>query len=315
MGSGASVSAEAPSAARARRATLKSGESVAYRERGSGASDRTLLCLHGMRMSAADFEPFVDALELPESVRVLVPDAPGHGSRLWPAHALGGERPGCRAAERVADVLAFLEAVGGGGGPVDVLGYSMGGATALSLAADHSESVGRVCLVAPAVAFTEECIDERRRGDAAVAYSSEEEALRFLESIGLHSDVARELAPGLAVARSGVDEKEYWRQRWAELLADTGDAPSGEAAGAMLEGCREAAARAAASGKELAVIQGSADRIVHRDVPRTIKAAMGKARCEVAILRGLGHFGHPRDAEEWMATAAAGPVAEFFAYE
>jgi len=291
---------------------LRSGEEVAYLERGDGSAGRTLLCLHGMVMDSDAFVPFVAALQLPCSVRVLIPDAMAHGSRIKAALGMGDNFAGWSASERAADAAAFLEAVGDVHGPVDVYGYSMGGATALCLATEHPEAVDRVCLLAPALGFTERAVAETQQGHIVYNYRTAEEAADFLERVGLSPDAASSAAPLMAQQRAATGVGgQFWARMWTGLLAGMG----GDAA-AMLEGCREKAKRAASAGTAVAVIQGAEDLVVHRAVPSTIEEAMGgAARCRVTILQGFGHYSHPTDPTASFAASAAIPAAAFLTYE
>lgn len=291
-----------------RTVTLKSGERVGYLERGDKFAKHTLLVLHGMTQDRFSFLDWVAALQTPYGVRVLIPDAMGHGSRTQWALDMGDNFKGWTAEERADDVVEILAAIGDVEGLVDVYGFSMGGATGLSLAAYHPEVVNRVALLSPAVAFTPSIIDETNQGDIRFNFRSIEQAVGFLEVIGFASDLSIKAAPSTAYerARTLVDAK-YWARIWLGLLSNIGaDAKS------MLEDCRKKAELVAKAGKMLAVIKGSVDLVVNQDVPSTIQAAIGGNQCKT-ILPGYGHVANPTDG---TATAdAAGPhVAAFLGY-
>lgn len=65
--------------------------------------------------------------------------------------------------ERAADVFAILDAIGVDG-PVDVLGYSMGGGTALACGSLFPSRVRKLCLLAPSCVVTEEQLKETGEG-------------------------------------------------------------------------------------------------------------------------------------------------------
>jgi len=114
------------------------GGRIFYEAFGNLASGRTpLLVLHGSFMSGDAMRPFVDAFAPGRPVIAL--DARGHGRT--------GDLPGAITYERMADdaaaVLAALNVP-----KADVLGYSMGGTTALILAIRHPERIGKQIILA-----------------------------------------------------------------------------------------------------------------------------------------------------------------------
>lgn len=90
-----------------------------------------ILLLHGGGVSGWMWEPVVHRLS--DRFRCLVPDLPGHGK-------LAGETFSfARAVAGLADLIHTHAE----GGPVHVVGLSLGGQTALRLIAAHPELVGR----------------------------------------------------------------------------------------------------------------------------------------------------------------------------
>ncbi len=98
-----------------------------------------LVLVHGFLVTHAQFDDVVG--ELAERFYVLAPDLPGFGDSEKPSPA---RYPyGIEAfAESIADLIAAF-----GVGRAHVLGHSMGGAVALTLAAHHAELVNRLVLV------------------------------------------------------------------------------------------------------------------------------------------------------------------------
>jgi len=97
-----------------------------------------LLLLHGIFASHRSFEDVID--DLGERFHVIAPDLPGFGESEKPSparYAYGVEAH----AESVADLIAAF-----GVGRASVLGHDMGGAVALTLAAEHPELVQRLVL-------------------------------------------------------------------------------------------------------------------------------------------------------------------------
>ena len=109
-------------------ATIRAnGIDIAYAVDGAGPP---LIALHGASGSGAEhYATLLPALR--EGFRVHLPDARGHAGTAWdPAD-------GWTALDLVADVLAFADALGLPS--FHLIGYSMGGMTALQVAARHPE--------------------------------------------------------------------------------------------------------------------------------------------------------------------------------
>jgi 2-succinyl-6-hydroxy-2,4-cyclohexadiene-1-carboxylate synthase len=102
-----------------------------------GAGDTLVLC-HGFSGSAHDFDLQLDRLS--SGSRVVTLDQRGHGrsTKCGAAEAYS--------LELLADDLARLLSAHGGG-PVDLLGHSMGGRVALDVALDHPELVRSLILM------------------------------------------------------------------------------------------------------------------------------------------------------------------------
>jgi pimeloyl-ACP methyl ester carboxylesterase len=97
-----------------------------------------LVLVHGLFTSHRAFEDIVE--DLGERFHVIAPDLPGFGESEKPSPA--GYAYGIEAfAESVADLIAAF-----GVGRASVLGHAMGGAVALTLAAEHPELVQRLVL-------------------------------------------------------------------------------------------------------------------------------------------------------------------------
>jgi pimeloyl-ACP methyl ester carboxylesterase len=105
-------------------------------EAGSGPP---ILLIHDILVSHLEFEAIIEPLAA--HMRVLAPDLPGFGQSEKPSparYAYGIES----FAEAMVDMIAGL-----GLGRVSVVGHSMGGAVAITLAAEHPELVERLVLV------------------------------------------------------------------------------------------------------------------------------------------------------------------------
>jgi pimeloyl-ACP methyl ester carboxylesterase len=115
------------------------GVDLAWSERGSAPDGTpTFVLVHGFTGSAHDFALEVDALAVQR--RVVTVDQRGHGYS-----AKAGTLDGYTINQLVEDLVAFLEAVGGG--PVDLLGHSMGGRVALGTALNRPDLVRSLILM------------------------------------------------------------------------------------------------------------------------------------------------------------------------
>ena len=65
---------------------------------------------------------------------------------------------------------------------------------------------------------------------------------------------------------------------------------------------------------QVAVIQGSKDRIIHQDVPKRILEGLTSDRCSVHYLDAFGHSGNPDDENGYIAQPAGPIAAKFFQY-
>lgn len=127
----------------------------------AGAADRPapLVALHGFTGSGEDFAPVAPRL----GRACLAPDLPGHGGADAPTS------PAAYAMERVTAGLADLLDREGLRRPV-LLGYSMGGRTALSFAARFPERVRALVLIGASPGLADPAEREaRRRADQALA--------------------------------------------------------------------------------------------------------------------------------------------------
>jgi len=123
------------------RVTPVAGGEIHWRAEGEGP---TILCIHGLAGNLRDFTYALAPRLAAEGFRVVSLDRPGCG---W------SERPGEEAARlprQAAMIAEFMEAEGLS--PAVVVGHSLGGAVALTLALEHPERVAALALVAPLTA-------------------------------------------------------------------------------------------------------------------------------------------------------------------
>lgn len=113
--------------------TPRGGFELTVTEGPAGA--RPLVALHALALSGRLWDPMAAALSA--SRPVWAPDARGHGGSDWDGAAFS-------IAELADDVAAIITARADG--PVDVVGLSMGGSTAILLAQRHPDLVARLVL-------------------------------------------------------------------------------------------------------------------------------------------------------------------------
>jgi pimeloyl-ACP methyl ester carboxylesterase len=115
------------------------GVELAWSQRGHGRADTPpLVLVHGFTGSSHDFALLVDDLALDR--RVVLVDQRGHGHSTKT-----GRLEGYTIDQLVADLAAFLDAIGGG--PVDLLGHSMGGRVSMGLVLSRPELVSTLVLM------------------------------------------------------------------------------------------------------------------------------------------------------------------------
>jgi pimeloyl-ACP methyl ester carboxylesterase len=114
---------------------------LAWSERGSGPVGRPAFVLcHGFTGAAHDFALELDTLAASTARRVVALDQRGHGRSTRT-----GRLEGYDIGQLVADLTGFLDAVGGG--PVDLLGHSMGGRVVLGVALARPDLVHSLILM------------------------------------------------------------------------------------------------------------------------------------------------------------------------
>jgi pimeloyl-ACP methyl ester carboxylesterase len=114
------------------------GARIHYLDEGSGSP---LLLIHGL---AGQMRHFTYSLldRLKSDYRVVILDRPGSGYSTRPPQASAAISAQARTIARFAKALGLERPL--------VVGHSLGGAIALSLALDHPEQVGGLALIAPA---------------------------------------------------------------------------------------------------------------------------------------------------------------------
>lgn len=120
----------------ASRTLAVNGVDLAWSEQGSG--EPTLVLCHGFTGSSHDFALEVGALATKR--RVVTLDQRGHGHSTKT-----GTLQGYSIQQLASDLAGFVEAAGGG--PVDLLGHSMGGRVAVTMVLDRPDLVRSLILM------------------------------------------------------------------------------------------------------------------------------------------------------------------------
>ncbi|QGU95648.1 alpha/beta fold hydrolase [Clostridium bovifaecis] len=113
---------------------IQNGETIAYRESGSG--DKILILIHGNMTSSKHWDLLIESL--PENYKIYAPDLRGMGMSSY-----NNEINSIK--DFSEDVKAFLHALGLK--EVYIAGWSTGGCVAMQLAADYPESIKKLILV------------------------------------------------------------------------------------------------------------------------------------------------------------------------
>lgn len=118
----------------ARSIPLPNGETVGYRESGSG--DSVLFLIHGNMTSSRHLEPFM--VNFPPQFRLIAVDLPGFGISSY-KNRVSSLRDLSGTVELLADKFHLTR--------FSVLGWSMGGGVAMQFASDYPERVERLILL------------------------------------------------------------------------------------------------------------------------------------------------------------------------
>lgn len=319
---------------------LPSGEMVSYLEKPAsvatgGQPGTPLVLLHGLTADPGKMLLGCGSmLQVPEDVRCVIPELLGHASRIPYAKANG---VGWTYAEYANDLNRFLGAVDvSSEQPIDLLGFSLGGALVLKFAElQGAARLRRAMLLGPAVALTHARVADMQRGKIAYAYATAEEASEMMECVGAHPAKAAKLGPLFAHLRSeahGSEEslnvKEYWTRMWMALANDTSGGCFQPQKPSDLHCIPEdvpllAGARSLAAAKvPTLIVQAEADAVCDPAGAHAVAAAFHKQRptspglvCEyVAVGEGFGHYLHATTPGATFLQPAFAEAARFLGY-
>lgn len=126
-----------------------------YLKRGPENASLTLLFCHGFSDQALNMAPFIASLQIPDNVRIIVPDCIGHGRDLERVRQEGSafQQPSPQqqidAMSELLDILQIKHS--------HAFGISMGGALAYFLRIHRPDVILKTVLVSPAIGA---CLDE-----------------------------------------------------------------------------------------------------------------------------------------------------------
>ena len=168
---------------------------------GAWGEGPTLVLCHGFSGSAHDFD--LQLSRLSRAGRVVTLDQRGHGRSTK-----CGQLDPYRIEQLAEDLAAFLGAVGGG--PVDLLGHSMGGRVVLEVALEHPELV-RSLILMDTSAWSFEVADDAIR-EMLVGFFASYDPTQGLPDFSVMS------GPEDPLIEAATDPQ--WRERKESLLAE-----------------------------------------------------------------------------------------------
>ncbi len=261
------------------------GFALAVKTAGRPSAKRPLVLVHGFSGSAHDFALVMD--ELASDRMVVAFDHRGHGESTNT-----GNRADYNIDVLVADTVAVIEEVAAsGGGPVHLLGHSMGGRVVQQLTLERPDLVASLIPMDTTAAAFGDAIPEVFR-EAMLAF--------FASDAGLASLGALDVA-GPETALVDASTSADWRARKAEMSAGFDPAAAGALGLAIF-------------GKDMASLVGRLGEIA---VPTTVVVGAGDAFVEASrvmvdafadaileIIDGAFHSPQLSHRDEWLAIIA-----------
>jgi pimeloyl-ACP methyl ester carboxylesterase len=247
-----------------------------------GATGPRVVFLHGLFGQGKNWNTIAKALS--DSARVTLVDLPNHGRSAWTDHFSYPEM-----ARQVAELLKAQ----GKGDPYAVVGHSMGGKVAMTLALLHPELVERLAVVDVSPVSTRqisefdtfvrgmlatnlETLTDRRDADSRLASYVSDPSIRSFLLQNLRRDESNENGWRWQMNLELLGERLSEMGEWPELRAQPYDGPVLWVAGARSRYVRPeyaAAMRALFPRAQLVTIKG-AGHWVHSEQPQVFLAIM-----------------------------------------
>jgi 3-oxoadipate enol-lactonase len=134
----------------------------------NGTEGSPVVLLHPLALAGGIWDPM--ARHLAGEHRVLAPDARGHGNSEWDGEPFTVD-------DLAADTAAIVEELDLG--PVDVVGMSMGGCTAMALAASRPDLVRRLVLADTTACYGDDRVEQWSQRARQAEGTPREEQLTF----------------------------------------------------------------------------------------------------------------------------------------
>jgi pimeloyl-ACP methyl ester carboxylesterase len=251
---------------------------------GAWGEGPTLVLCHGFSGSAHDFD--LQLSRLSRAGRVVTLDQRGHGRSTK-----CGQLDPYRIEQLAEDLAAFLGAVGGG--PVDLLGHSMGGRVVLEVALEHPELV-RSLILMDTSAWSFEVADDAIR-EMLVGFFASYDPTQGLPDFSVMS------GPEDPLIEAATDPQ--WRERKESLLAEfdpyalvaLGHALFSNSVSSRRDRLREVAC-------PVTVIAGEHD---HPFVDQAPELAAEVTDGDLVVIAGAYHSPQLTHPEEWAAAVEA----------
>jgi pimeloyl-ACP methyl ester carboxylesterase len=264
------------------------GVGLAWSERAGGSEGTpTLVLCHGFTGSSLDFSLQVDALAADR--RVVTLDQRGHG-----ASTKTGRLADYTIDQLVEDLTAFIETVGGG--PVDLLGHSMGGRVVMGVVLARPDLV-RSLILMDTTAWSFLPPDQKMRDLVHGFMDSFDPAQGMPAAFNMGGP-----EDALIEART---PKEWQQEKEATFAAMDAYAVKGlgtELMGADADGEQSRGAALAAIACPTTVIVGEHDRPLVDQAPALAAAA---ANGRLTVIPGAYHSPQLTHPTEWRAAAEA----------
>lgn len=204
----------------------KSGITMHYLEKGPEDASRTLLFCHGLSDKAVNMAPFIASLNIPNDVRVIVPDCIGHGADLERVQSDESfQQPSPEEQlDAISELLEVLNVKS-----CDAFGYSMGGALVYFLRQKRPDLVDRTVLLSPAITacLDKDFVDNYKSGkNRFIRIDSRSDVKQLFRDMSVPHRTKKDPIPKFfleAIYRQSKREvpEGHWEEMMNVLLSDT----------------------------------------------------------------------------------------------
>jgi len=117
----------------------------------------TIILFHGIGQKAVEFAAFVNKLDIPSNIRILIPEQAGHGKDVDRAREEGDEYEQPTHQSMLSTTSEWLDEVHASNN-CNAFGISMGGGVAYFIHHHRPDKIKRAVLVSPAIPY---CVDKK----------------------------------------------------------------------------------------------------------------------------------------------------------